>query len=55
MNKKRIPTDGEPVPWKSPFAALKNVELPPTPPRDKTERPAMASSSQAKNLSLIHI
>jgi translation initiation factor 1 len=27
--KKRIPTDGEPIGWTSPFAALKNVELPP--------------------------
>ena len=27
--KKRIPTDGEPIAWTSPFAALKNVELPP--------------------------
>ncbi|HSB44855.1 MAG TPA: translation initiation factor [Nitrospira sp.] len=26
--KKRIPTDGEPIAWTSPFAALKNVELP---------------------------
>lgn len=29
MNKKkRIPTSGEPIVWTSPFAALKNVELP---------------------------
>jgi translation initiation factor 1 len=28
--RKRIPTSSEPVQWKSPFAALKNVELPPT-------------------------
>jgi len=27
--KKRIPTDGEPIQWKSPFAALGNVTLPP--------------------------
>ena len=27
--KKRIPTSGEPLAWKSPFAALKNLELPP--------------------------
>jgi translation initiation factor 1 len=27
--KKRIPAGGEPMVWKSPFAALKNVELPP--------------------------
>ncbi len=53
--KKRIPTDGEPVQWNSPFAALKNFELPPTSPRDKTERPAMASSSQAKNRGRVDI
>jgi translation initiation factor 1 len=29
--KKRIPTCGEPIVWISPFAALKNVELPPVP------------------------
>lgn len=27
---KRIPTEGEPIQWKSPFAALKNLDLPPT-------------------------
>lgn len=53
--KKRIPTDGEPVQWNSPFAALKSLELPPTPPRDKTERPAIASSSQAKNRGRVDI
>ena len=35
-DKKRIPTDGEPVQWKSPFAALGNVTLPPA----TTEQPA---------------
>ena len=29
--KKRIPTSGEPIAWTSPFAALKDVELPPVP------------------------
>jgi translation initiation factor 1 len=29
--KKRIPTSGEPIVWNSPFAVLKNVELPSTP------------------------
>lgn len=27
--KKCIPTSGKPIAWKSPFAALKNLELPP--------------------------
>jgi translation initiation factor 1 len=26
--KKRISTSGEPIPWTSPFAALKNIDLP---------------------------
>ena len=29
--KKRIPTDGEPIGWGSPFAVLKNLNLPSTP------------------------
>ena len=29
--KKRIPTCGEPIAWNSPFAVLKNVELPSSP------------------------
>ena len=53
--KKRIPIDGEPVQWNSPFAALKSLELPPTSPRDKTEGPATASSSQAKNRGRVDI
>ena len=28
--KKRIPTDGEPIQWKSPFAALEKITPPPT-------------------------
>lgn len=34
--KKRIPTDGEPIQWKSPFAALGKMTLPPA----TTARPA---------------
>jgi translation initiation factor 1 len=30
--KKRLPTDGGPIKWASPFAALKQAELPPTSP-----------------------
>jgi translation initiation factor 1 len=29
--RKRISTDGEPIAWASPFAALENVDLPPAP------------------------
>ncbi|MCE3222631.1 MAG: yciH [Nitrospira sp.] len=39
--RKRIPADGEPIPWKSPFAALKQVE---TPPPAQTEPAAAAGS-----------
>ncbi len=53
--KKRIPVDGEPVQWNSPFAALKNLELSPTSPRDKTEGPATASTGQAKNRGRVDI
>jgi translation initiation factor 1 len=41
--KKRIPTSGEPIPWKSPFAALKNVDLPPA----STERPLVSHTEPA--------
>lgn len=53
--KKRIPVDGKPVQWKSPFAALKNLELPPTQSRDKTDQPATVSSGQAKNRGRVDI
>ncbi|MEK6801585.1 MAG: translation initiation factor [Nitrospirota bacterium] len=53
--KKRIPIDGESVAWKSPFAALKNVELPPTPQRDKRADLASASTGQAKNRGRVDI
>jgi translation initiation factor 1 len=39
--KKRIPTDGEPVQWNSPFAALGKITLPPT----TTEQPAATQTS----------
>ncbi|MEQ1796089.1 MAG: translation initiation factor [Nitrospira sp.] len=39
--KKRIPTDGEPIQWKSPFAVLGNVTLPPA----TTEQPATAPTA----------
>lgn len=39
--KKRIPTDGEPAQWKSPFAALGHVTL----PAAATEQPAAARTT----------
>lgn len=46
--KKRIPTSGEPIVWTSPFAALKNVELPPAPDaRQGADSPARTDSKPA--------
>ncbi len=53
--KKRIPTDGEPVQWNSPFAILKNRELSPTPAREKVDRPAVPQPSPAKNRGRVDI
>ena len=53
--KKRISTDGEPVQWKSPFAALKNLELPPAQPRDKADQSTPVSPSHAKNRGRVDI
>lgn len=54
--KKRIPTDGEPIAWTSPFAGLKNVELPP--PADApsvAERPEMAPAVAKKHRGRVDI
>ncbi|MCI1279127.1 MAG: translation initiation factor [Nitrospira sp.] len=53
--KKRISTDGEPVQWNSPFAALKNLELPPTQPRDKADQSTPVPPSHAKNRGRVDI
>ena len=53
--KKRIPTDGEPVAWKSPFAALKDLDLPPTQPGSKTDRPTAASPTHVKHRGRVDI
>jgi translation initiation factor 1 len=45
--KKRISTSGEPIAWTSPFAALKNIDLPLTP-----EVPPAASPSNAPAITL---
>ena len=41
-DKKRIPTDGEAVPWKSPFAALGNLPRPSPSPAESAARPSDA-------------
>ena len=53
--KKRISTDGGPVQWNSPFAALKNLELPPAQPRDKADQSTPVSPSHAKNRGRVDI
>ena len=44
--KKRIPTSGEPIVWNSPFAVLKNVELPSAP----EVRPAVVQPDAARTV-----
>jgi translation initiation factor 1 len=46
-DKKRLPTDGGPTKWASPFAALQQVELPPT-------APARSVASQAEQVPVVH-
>ena len=53
--KKRIPIDGEPVRWNSPFAILKNLELPPTQSQHKPDQPALATPQLAKNRGRVDI
>lgn len=43
MKSKRIPTDGEPTQWKSPFAALEKVLLPPA----RARQPAAPHSTKS--------
>lgn len=54
--KKRIPTDGEPVQWTSPFAALKHAEgpSPPSPPQ-AAGRADAAPSPPRKNRGRVDI
>jgi len=46
--KNRIPTGGEPIPWTSPFAALKNVGRPPDPESRSAVAPCDAASIAPK-------
>jgi len=46
--KKRIPTSDEPFPWKSPFAALKDAMLPPTPIEPSVRNPVNKPSPAPK-------
>ena len=54
--KKRIPTDGEPIVWKSPFAALAGAQLPPAPDvRHGGDRGDTASPVKKKNRGRVDI
>ncbi len=47
--RKRLPTDGDPVAWKSPFAVLKQVELPPAAQSSSAVRPPVTSPQREKS------
>mgnify|MGYP000278798514 CR=1 FL=1 len=53
--KTRIPADGEPIAWKSPFAGLKDVVLPPASPREPVHQPGAPQSAPAKNRGRVDI
>ena len=54
--KKRIPTNGEPIVWKSPFAALESAGLPPPPDvRHGDDRGDAASTVKGKNRGRVNI
>ena len=46
--KKRLPTDGGPIKWVSPFASLKDAPLPAAPPTPPVSTPNAAASSASK-------
>lgn len=46
--KKRLPTDGGPIKWASPFASLKDAPLPAAPPTPPVSTPNAAASSASK-------
>ena len=55
--KTRIPTSNEPIPWTSPFAALKNVGLPPAPAvqpsASSRDAPSIASKKNRGRVDII--
>jgi translation initiation factor 1 len=53
--KKRIPTDGELIQWKSPFAALKDVQLPTGAQRTLKVGPAEKPPGREKNRGRVDI
>ncbi|MDH4083392.1 MAG: translation initiation factor [Nitrospira sp.] len=54
--KKRLPTDGGPIKWASPFASLKHPSLPAASPTQPSSIPnALASSALKKNRGRVDI
>lgn len=53
--RKRLPTDGEPIAWKSPFAVLKQAELPPAARSDPAARPPVTSPKREKSRGRVDI
>ena len=53
--KTRLPTDGEPIVWKSPFAGLKDVILPPAPPRAAVNQPGTPQPASVKHRGRVDI
>ncbi len=55
-NKKRLPTDGEPIKWASPFAALKQAPLPAaSPARSASDHTDKAPAALKKNRGRVDI
>jgi translation initiation factor 1 len=56
MKNKRVPTDGDPIRWNSPFAALAGAKLPPTPDeRQGDDQGGAASTAKKKNRGRVDI
>lgn len=55
-DKKRVPTDGEPIKWASPFAALKHAPLPAaSPTHSPCDQPALSPLVPKKNRGRVDI
>jgi translation initiation factor 1 len=54
-DKKRLPTDGGPVKWASPFAALKQAPLPAASPAQPGDESAPVSAAPKKNRGRVDI
>jgi translation initiation factor 1 len=53
--KTRMSTDGEAIAWKSPFAGLKDMVLPPAPPREQVKQAGTSRPAPAKHRGRVDI